>query len=92
MSRILGHLRIFQAVQADLKMDNNWASNSYQYNGADPFNLEDDAFPITVGLINQYVAEKQIEVVDELLTTLTRTDSREVLEKLRIELEKGLPK
>jgi len=90
MNRILKHLRIFQAVQADLQMDNNWASKSYEYKGPDPFQFEDDAFPITVGLIQIYGIERQIEIVDELLVVLTRPDTRKVLEGLKENLQKEL--
>jgi len=91
-NRVLGHLRIFQSVQADLNMANRWDKQSYEYEGIDPFNLEDDAFPITVGLIEGYAINKQIETVDQLLTILTRPDTQKVLKELRETLTKELIK
>lgn len=81
--RILGSLRIFQSVQADLDMVNDWQNNAYIYKKTDPYQLEDDAFPITVSLINDYANQKQLELLDELSAILTRSDSQEVLEKMK---------
>jgi len=73
-------------------MANRWDKQSYEYEGTDPFNLEDDAFPVTVGLIEIYAGRKQVEVVDELLETLSRPDTRKVLLQIKKRLEDQLPK
>lgn len=64
--RILGHLRIFQSVQADLNMGNEWQDSRYTYEGVDPFQLEDSAFPITVNAIERYGIRMKIEMLEEL--------------------------
>lgn len=64
--RILGHARIFQAVQADLKMDYDIDKSTYHYEGVDPFQLEDSHFPITVAAIDSYATQRVREYRERL--------------------------
>ncbi len=45
MKRILGDLRIFQAIHNDLKLLHKPEDHAYIYPGVDPYELEDSAFP-----------------------------------------------
>lgn len=52
MTRILGDLRIFQAIVNDLKLHHELVTDengvkrwAYVYDGVDPYELEDEAFP-----------------------------------------------
>lgn len=68
--RILGDLRIFQAVHNDLKLSHQevtledgsktWA---YVYEGVDPYELEDSHFP---SIIKAVEAERIEALIDEL--------------------------
>lgn len=66
--RILGDLRIFQAVVNDLKMKHELVELAdgthryvYTYEGADPYEMEDSEFPLTVKLIHQYGDTREVE-------------------------------
>jgi len=55
--RILGDLRIFQAIFNDLHLSHNPDGHSYIYPGIDPYELEDDSFPMTVATIQKLLSE-----------------------------------
>jgi hypothetical protein len=69
MHRILGHMRIFQAVYADLvnagEMEHDLETHSYIYKH-DPFNFEDRQFPITRSLIKKAQNERTDRIVKQI--------------------------
>lgn len=62
VERILGHQRIFQSVFNDLDMrheivtlEDGKKTYAYVYDGVDPYELEDKAFPGTLAAINAHL-------------------------------------
>jgi len=49
--RVLGDQRIFQAVVNDLKLTHIPEGKGYTYTGVDPYQLEDNSFPIVTQAI-----------------------------------------
>lgn len=73
IKRILGDLRIFQAVVNDLKMKHELVELAdgthryvYTYDGVDPYEMEDSEFPLTVKLIVQHTNSVLEEVLNQL--------------------------
>ncbi len=67
-TRILGDMRIFQSVFNDLKLRHELVTDSngvqryaYVYDGVDPYQLEDNAYPLTVSLIARKVADARLD-------------------------------
>lgn len=61
-NRILGDLRIFQSVYADLAsvLTHVPGENAYVYKGIDPYELEDERFTITVEAIKtKYITKEE---------------------------------
>lgn len=73
-SRLLGDLRIFQAIHNDLKLSHEEITRSdgskawaYVYDGVDPYELEDSAFPGTVAAIESLLVTREaLARLDEL--------------------------
>lgn len=65
--RVLGDLRIFQAVYADLRGTLNHSPDitAYIYT-LDPFEFEDNKFPITVAAIEAHTRKAQLDLLDRL--------------------------
>ena len=75
--RILGDLRIFQAVSNDLNMKHEFVELAdgshewvYTYEGVDPYELEDDSFPLTTELIRQQTARAELEGQQNLINII----------------------
>ena len=92
--RILGDLRIFQAVANDLGFKHVFHEGKYTYDGIDPYVLEDDAFPTVVADIEKYAEKKALEAQIAILEELDvdngsfkfleiRRRLRELYEKLK---------
>jgi len=71
--RILGDLRIFQAVFADASMrheivtlEDGTRRYAYVYEGADPYQLEDTAFPLFVGLVEALIASEKLSLLEKI--------------------------
>ncbi|MBT8161443.1 MULTISPECIES: hypothetical protein [Arthrobacter] len=62
--RILGDMRIFQTVFSDLNMKHEIVDGRYvyTYEGTDPYELEDAAFPKTIQLITAHTKEAVQEI------------------------------
>lgn len=80
--RILGSLRIFQAIHNDLELKHEivtledgtktWA---YTYEGIDPYELEDKAFPTILKAFSQHEQEVVQKFVNEFQTVaITETN------------------
>jgi len=62
--RILGDLRIFQAVFADLGvtvLTHSEREQAYYYKDVDPYEFEDDRFPVIVGLIKNLISQEVLK-------------------------------
>lgn len=72
-ARLLGDLRIFQAIHNDLKLhheivtlENGTKTWAYTYDGIDPYELEDRHFPTFLALIsahNKALLEKVVQAL-----------------------------
>lgn len=65
--RILGDLRIFQAVHNDLSLLHQPDKHAYMYPGIDPHELEDGSFPAITEAIQRLITAARVEELEALL-------------------------